>query len=128
MRSQGIDPYASKKLAFLDSTRDERVQIGTRYKNQQLAQVAQIVKKNLARVWAATKDPQQRKQALFEMWDECVETGSAEVVEAAATARKIIVGVMRANFPASGPHPFTAEEIAACNRAKQSTAVFAPYE
>jgi hypothetical protein len=128
MRSKGIDPYASKKLAFLDSTRDERVQIGTKHKSQQLAQVAQIVKKNLARVWAATTDPQQRKQALFEMWDECVETGSAEVVEAATTARKIIIGVARANFPANGPHAFTSEEIAACNRMKQSSATFAPYE
>lgn len=128
MRSRGTDPYASKKLAFLDSTRDERVQIGMKYKSEQLARIAQIVKKNLTRVWAATTDPQQRKQALFEMWDECVETGSAEVVEAATTARKIIVGFMRANFPADGPHAFTAAEIAACNRAKQSKAVFAPYE
>ena len=93
-----------------------------------LAQVAQIVKKNLSLVWAATKDPQLRKQALFEMWDECVETGSAEVVEAASTARKMIIGFIRANFPAHGPHPYTAAEIAACNRAKQSTATFSPYE
>ncbi|MGE0397334.1 MAG: hypothetical protein AB7T06_11480 [Kofleriaceae bacterium] len=128
MRSNGVDPYASKKLAFLDSTRDERVRIGQKYKREQLAQVAQIVKKNLARVWAATEDPQLRKQALFEMWDECVEIGSAEVVEAAATARKMIIGFIRANFPADGPHPYTAAEIAACNRAKQSKAPFSPYE
>jgi hypothetical protein len=128
MRGKGIDPYASKKLAFLDSTRDERVQIGTKYKSQQLAQVAQIVKKNLARVWAATNDPQQRKQALFEMWDECVETGSAEVVEAALIARRMIVGFMRANFPPNSEHAFTVAEIAACNQAKQSSATFAPYE
>lgn len=128
MRGNGSDPYASKKLAFLDSTRDERVQIGKKYKSQQLAQVAQIVKKNLARVWAATTDPQQRKQALFELWDECVETGSAEVVEAAATARKMIVGFIRANVPATSEHAYTSAEIAACNRAKQSTARFSPYE
>jgi hypothetical protein len=128
MRRHGTDPYASKKLAFLDSTRDERVQIGTKYKTQQLAQVAQIVKKNLDRVWRATRDPQQRKQALFEMWDECVEAGSAEVVQAANTARKMIVGFMRANFPAGSEHEFTTTEIAACNRAKQSSATFSPYE
>lgn len=127
MRGRGVDPYASKKLAFLDSTRDERVQIGARYKSAQLAQVAQIVKKNLARIWAATNDPQQRKQALFEMWDECVESGSEEVVVAANTARKIIIGFARANFPAGSDHAFTEAEIAACNRAKQSHATFSPY-
>ncbi len=127
MRSKGADPYASKKLAFLDSTRDERVQIGARYKSAQLAQVAQIVQKNLARIWAATTDPQQRKQALFEMWDECVETGSDEVVVAANTARKMIIGFARANFPARSEHAFTDAEIAACNRAKQSSTTFSPY-
>ena len=127
MRGRGSDPYASKKLAFLDATRDERVQIGAKYRSQQLAQVAQIVTNNLARVWSATTDPQQRKQALFEMWDECVETGSAEVVEAAARARTLIVGFIRANVPASGPHAYTEAELAACNRVKQSAATFDPY-
>lgn len=128
MRGRGSDPYASKKLAFLDSTRDERVRIGRQHRSEQLAQVAPTVRANLARVWAATSDPRQRKQALFEMWDECEETGSEEVVQAAATARALIVAFIRTHVPATGPDAYTAAELAGCNHAKRSTARFAPYE
>lgn len=128
MRGRGSDPYASKKLAFLDSTRDERVRIGRQHRSEQLAQVAPVVRANLARVWSATTDPRQRKQALFEMWDECEETGSEEVVQAAATARALIVAFIRTHVPASGPDAYTAAELAACNRAKRSVAPFAPYQ
>ena len=40
MRSHGQDPYASKKLKFLDSTRDERVQIGMKHRSEQLAKAS----------------------------------------------------------------------------------------
>ena len=129
MRSRGQDPYASKKLRFLDSTRDERVQIGAKYKTQQLAQVAKLMKKNLDRTWAMTEhDPAARKRALFELWDECVETGSAEMVAAGMSARAMVIGFIRTRLPAGSAGAFTRTEIAALSRNQQSKAVFAPYE
>jgi hypothetical protein len=128
MRRHGIDPYASKKLAMLDATRDERAQIGGKHKAEQLKRAPQIVQRNLEAMWAATQDPQARKQALFEMWDECVETGDDAMVEAGQMARRMIIGFIRARIPAGRPGAFTAAEIDACSRARHSKAAFAPYE
>ena len=60
MRGKGHDPYASKKLAFLDSTRDERVQIGTKHREQQLLLTPQIVRRNLDRAWQRAGDARAR--------------------------------------------------------------------
>jgi hypothetical protein len=128
MRSHGQDPYASRKLAYLDSTRDERVQIGTKHRQQQLAQATAIMQKNLDRMWASVADPAARKQALFELWDECAETGPEELVTAGAEARKLVTGFIRARFPVGSPTAYTADELATVNRRKQSRATFAPYD
>jgi hypothetical protein len=128
MRGQGIDPYASKKLKFLDSTRDERVQLGTRHRDQQLRQATQLVRRNLDALRAANLGLAARKQALFELWDECVEAGDPSLVIAGAAARRMVIGFIRAHLPAGSPDAFTAEELAVLGRARQSRAAFSPYE
>ncbi|HWU90233.1 MAG TPA: hypothetical protein VN253_23375, partial [Kofleriaceae bacterium] len=127
MRRKGADPYASKKLAFLDSTRDERVQIGSQHRAQQLVLTPQIVQKHLDRAFLLA-DARARREALFELWDEVAETGDDKLVEAGRAARKLIIGVIRARLPAGGPDAYTADELAALNRRRQSKAPFAPYE
>jgi hypothetical protein len=128
MRNNRLDPYDRRKLVFLDATRDERVQIGTRGRAEHLAQTPQIVQKSLEALWAATTDLAARKQALFELWDDCVETGDPAVVDAAAAARRMIIGFIRARLPADSASAYTAAEIAALTQRKRSTAGFAPYE
>lgn len=127
MRSKGADPYASKKLAFLDSTRDERVQIGTKHREQQLRLTPQIIRKHLDRAWSLP-EVRARREALFELWDEVVETGDAGVVEAGRAARLLVIGFIRAHLPAGGSDAYTADELAALNRRKQSKERFAPYD
>jgi hypothetical protein len=128
MRGKKIDPYASRKLAYLDSTRDERVQIGKRYRQQQLKQSPQIMQKNLEHMWATTQDLTARKQALFELWDECAETGEDSVIEGGRAARRLVVGFIRARLPAGTEHAFTSPELATLNGKRHSKAAFAPYE
>jgi hypothetical protein len=128
MRRKGQDPYASKKLAFLDSTRDERVQLGAAHREQQLRQTAQIVQRNLDRLWQRVADAPARRAALFELWDEVIEAGDDNVVLAGRAARKLIIGFIRARLPAGGPDAYTADELAALNRRRQSKTPFAPYE
>lgn len=128
MRGRVGDPYASRKLAMLDATRDERVQIGNRHRADQLKQSTQIMRRNLESLWAATPDPVARKQALFEMWDECAEAGDPAIVEAGEAARRLVIGFIRSRIPAGGPGAFTAAEIAALARAQQSKAAFQPYD
>jgi len=128
MRGHGVDPYASKKLAFMDATRDERVQIGQRHRSQQLAQVTQLMKRNLDRVWATVPGAAERKRTLFALWDECVETGTDEVVVAGTSARRLVIGFIRAHLPAGSADAFTSDELRALNQSRASTAPFAPYE
>jgi hypothetical protein len=128
MRRHGQDPYASKKLKYLDSTRAERVQIGTKYRKAQLAQSTQLVQKNIDYLWSRTQDPAARKRGLFELWDDCAETGDASLVEGGRAARQLVLGVIRSKFPAGSAQAFTAAELAALNAKRQSKAAFAPYE
>jgi hypothetical protein len=128
MRRHGQDPYASKKLAFLDQTRDERVQIGNRYRAAQLARSPQRMQKNLDALWAKTQDPAARKRALFELWDECAEAGDPSLAAGGQVARRLVIGFIRARLPAGSADAFTPAEIAAFARAQQSKATFQPYE
>jgi len=128
MRSKGIDPYSSNKLKVLDDTREERVAIGKRYRTQQLAQSKQLMQKNLERLWAMTHDPAARKAGLFELWDDCAETGSDELVAGGASARTHVIGFIRSKLPAGSAEAFTDEDVARFNKQRKSRETFAPYE
>jgi hypothetical protein len=128
MRRHGQDPYASKKLAFLDATRDERVQLGNRHRAEQLTHSTQLMRHNLDALWAATLDPLARKRALFDLWDECAELGDPDLVAAGQAARRLVIGFLRAHLPAGSPEAFTPAELAALARSQQSKATFQPYE
>jgi hypothetical protein len=125
MNRNHMDPYASNKKRFLDGTREERYQIGKKYKAEQLAHSAVIAQNNLNYLWAKTTDSNERKEALFEMWDECAETGSDKLVAGGAAARAMIVGFIRGHM--TGTATYTAAELAAFNARKKSSAVFDPY-
>ena len=127
MRKKGIDPYAAKKLQYLDATRDERVQIGLRHRQAQLLRATEIMQGNLDRAWASTTDPAARREALFELWDECAETGPAMEVEAGAAARSLVVGFIRSKLPAGTTGAYTPTDLARFNAKRTSTATFAPY-
>ncbi|MDQ3340934.1 MAG: hypothetical protein M4D80_37735 [Myxococcota bacterium] len=134
MRKTKNDPYASRKLKFLDETRDERVEIGKQWRQQQLQQTTQIIRKNLSRAWAQSSDLAARKQALFELWDEIVEPKSRDdladevLVEASRAARRAVVGFIKAHLPAGSAHAYSESELIAFNAKKQSSSKFAPYE
>ena len=128
MRSAGQDPYASKKLHVLDATRDERVQIGAKHRHDQLARATELMQGNLDQLWATERDPSERKRSLFALWDECAETGAADMIEAGIAARALVVGVIRSKLPAESPDAFTPDELAMLNTQKQSGVRFAPYE
>jgi hypothetical protein len=134
MRKTKNDPYASRKLKFLDETRDERVEIGKAWRHQQLQQTAMIMRKNLERAWAASTDPTARKRALFELWDEIVEPRSRDdladevLVEAARSARKAVIGFIRAHLPQGSELAYSESELVAFNAKKQSSVKFSPYD
>ncbi|MEP6861016.1 MAG: hypothetical protein ABJE66_10370 [Deltaproteobacteria bacterium] len=125
MRKYGNDPYAANKLRMLDRTRDERYEIGKQYKERQLAKSAVLAQSNLGYLWAHATSTVERKRALFEMWDECAETGTAELIAGGTAARKMIVGFIRGHL--TGDAAYTPAELAAFNAKKKSQAAFDPY-
>lgn len=126
MRRQGMDPYAREKLKFLDRTRDQRVAIGQEHRRAKLSQSAALMQRNVNRLWATVLDPAGRKQGLFELWDECAETGSDELVAGGAAARTLAVNFIQVKL--RGADAYTADELARLNARRRSAATFAPYQ
>jgi hypothetical protein len=84
-----------------------------------------LVQNNLTYLWAHTTTAVQRKQALFEMWNECAETGTDELIAGGTAARKMIVGFIKGRM--TGDAAYTPAELAAFNAKKKSKASFDPY-
>ncbi|HEX4453559.1 MAG TPA: hypothetical protein VH143_21960 [Kofleriaceae bacterium] len=125
MRRHGADPYAAQKRKFLDDTLEERYQIGKRTRHELLQHSGGLAYEALENVWTKTTDIRQRKQAVFELWDDCAESGNADLVEGGRAAREMIVGFIQMRFV--GTDAYTPDELAALNAHKTSTATFAPY-
>jgi hypothetical protein len=126
MLGKGIDPYARDKLGLLDRTRDQRVAIGQRHRREQLGHATELMQRNIDRLWASTTDLAARKNGLFQLWDECAEAGSEDLVTAGTAARALVLGAIRGRL--SGANAYTAAELAQLNAHRHSTAAFAPYE
>ena len=128
MRQAGIDPYASAKRQWLDKTRDERARIGMASRKQDLSRAPELMQRNIRYAWAKTEgDAAARKQALFELWDECAETGDDDLVTAGTAARSYLIGFIRAHLPAGSPGAFSPADLTALNAHKRSHATFQPY-
>jgi hypothetical protein len=126
MRAAGIDPYASEKLRFLDRTRDQRAAIGRDHRRELLRLSAQLMRRNIEQLWTSTPDLAARKQGLFELWDECAETGSAELAAGGAQARMVVIDFVKVEL--TGELAYTAGELARLNARRRSKAAFAPHD
>jgi len=128
MRLAGQDPYEARKREFLDRTFDERVQIGTAHRAQQLEAADQIILDHLGKLWARTDLAIAQKRALvFELWDDCAESGGEQLIAGGKKARAALLRWIDVHLPAGGPDAFTEGEIGRFNRRRHSNARFAPY-
>jgi hypothetical protein len=128
MRAAGMDPYLAEKLAFMDRTRDERMQIAARWRSDSLREALHRMPRELERLWRAGGDPTARRRLLFQLWDECAESGSPEVLATARAVRGTVLAFIRRRLPRGSRHGYGDEELAALNRARTSRERFAPYE
>ncbi len=126
MRDHAQDPYASAKKALLEKTFDERAELGRRNQKELLSHSAELAQRNVERLWQVVPDVPGRKAGLFQLWDECAERGESDVTDGATSARKLIVGIIRARLV--GNDAYTAAELAKLNAHRQSAASFAPYD
>lgn len=125
MRVAGIDPYASEKLRVLDRTREHRAIMQQRATRERLAHSGQLMQHHISRLWASTADLATRKQGLFELWDDCAETGGDEFVTGAAEARRLVVAWIQLKL--RDTDAYTADELAQLNTKRKSQERFEPY-
>lgn len=119
MREAGIDPNAAQKSRLLDESRLERAERGAQYRSQQYASSGVQIQANLQRLWASTPNADERRAALFALWDECDE-GPGESGEAGDRARAMVIGWIRSHIS------YTTAEVNALNARRTSKQRFEP--
>lgn len=120
MRYFGQDPYSSYKLKVLDKTREERVAMGKQYRTQQLARSREIMQRNIERLVRSTTDADALKQGLFELWDDCAESGTDELVVAGRAAREQVMAYIRGHLS------YSHEDVVRLNKLRRSQLPFGP--
>jgi len=129
MRAAGMTTYPSRKRALLESTFEARAQMARAHRTEVLRQSLPGLRKRLRLVWKDHSRPAaERRELIFELWDECAEAGSNERVATARSARAIIESFVRRRLPASSQDGFGAQELEGLNRRRTSRARFAPYD
>ena len=121
------DPYAARKRAALDATIDERAEMRRVHRNEQLEHADDFARDSLERLWSSDLPLDEKKEDMFELWDDCAESGDAPVVAAAVRARRVIVAFIALKLPPGSAGAFSEAELAALNAHKSSAARFDPY-
>jgi hypothetical protein len=84
--------------------------------------------RRLRAIWRASRwTHAHRRRLLFDLWDECAETGPDDVLATARTVRATIVAFIHRNLPAGSPHAYPPAELAALNKNRLSHQRFDPY-
>ena len=127
MRGAGQDPYAARKSAFLDRTREERMRSAAAENSRRLREALHRTRSDLERLWRGPGGAAEKRHLLFALWDECAETGPDEVVRTGRAVRGQIVGFVRRHLPAGSRAAYTAAELARENARRTSAQLFDPY-
>lgn len=128
MRSLGQDPYLRRKALFLDRTRAQRAKMSAAARAEALRESLDALPALLAALWNDPGlSPAARRRLLFQLWDECAESGSDAVVQAGNTARATILAFIRRRLPRGSEHAYPPGELRALDAARKSRYPFTPY-
>jgi hypothetical protein len=127
MRLGGQDPYAARKAAFLERTREERMALARAENIQRLRESLHRTRSELDRLWRGPGTAAEKRRLLFLLWDECAESGSDEVAHTGRAVRGQIVAFVRRRLPPGSRAAYTAEELARHNARRSSRERFDPY-
>ncbi len=128
MRAMDMDPYFKRKQSFMDQTRDRRTKMATAYRSETSRKSIRSIRGSLTRIWTYEEwTANQRREALFQLWDECAEDGPSEVVKTAETIRAAVLGFIKRELPQNSSYAYSADELKSLNAARQSKQSFEPY-
>lgn len=120
LRAAGYDPYQLRKLDVLDKTRPQREAIARAYSAQQAATAGVDIEAWLTSIWHATSlTPAERRRAILQLWDTCLEDGDATQQQAGERARAAIVAFIQRHAEPT-PNGFSRDELDAFNQLRRS--------
>ncbi len=112
MRAHGQDPYAWQKARFLSATFDFRTKLATEARKEDMKSSLIELPEQLEALWADRRySPRERRRILYELWLETDQTPQGE------KAAGMIGLFIRRRLPCSSPDAYTADELAAFDRA-----------
>jgi len=130
MRAAGQDPYRAQRMKMLDETREQRLTLAARDRTARREAELAALPRELRNIWKdGARSAQERRQIIFQLWDECQEPteGEAEGSATGARARRQIVLFIRDHLAEGSIDAYPKEEIATLNLARQSRQRFDPY-
>ena len=127
MSALGDDPYSYEKRKFLEATREERLAMARAACGERLSSSLVDLPKRLSGVWNSNKTPEEKREVLFDLWDDCAEEGSPEVMRYGELARLTILDFIQKHLPEGSADAYTELEIDRLNQRRVSTRPFAPY-
>jgi hypothetical protein len=132
MRARKMDPYSYDKGRVLELTGKMRLGMSDVERPRRLAAAVARLPAELEALWGRRDlSPAQRRETLFQLWDDLLEgpgpgTGAAEV-EAALRARGLLLQFVQRRLGRGTPDAFTPDELARFNARRRSRVVFDPY-
>lgn len=127
VRAAGSDPYRAAKANLADATREQRLCLAIKDRQDRNQQALLGLQDRLNAIFQRTDlAPAERRRVAFELWDECLE-GQADVGGHAAAARATILAVVRRTFPPGSHNAYSPHELTALNQSRTSQQRFEPY-
>ncbi len=128
MASLGETLYPYRKRKLMDESREMRAGMAKADHEYQLKKALKNYNRHLRWLWKQeTLTIRDRKKALFALWDECAEEGSASVLATARSVRAKTIAFVRKKLPKGSRHSYSTAELNALNDRRQSSEYFLPY-
>jgi hypothetical protein len=128
MRAYGEDPYRYEKHKVMEATREQRAVMAEHARRERLRQAVLDLPKALHAVWVyPDASPEEKRYALFTLWDDCADEGDERMLRAAEEARASILAFIRRTLPEGSADGYDADELARLNAERRSTRPFDPY-
>ncbi len=138
---RGKQCWLAQKQRLLDRTWDLRLGMAKGFTRKNIERQLRRINRDLLAIWTSDQPPHTRRALIFERWDECEESLTAELgplddarseidtlrVKAGEQARAAIIEFIRKRVPRDGPDRYTSTELIAMNERRHSTQRFAPY-
>ncbi|MFH0902257.1 MAG: hypothetical protein V2A73_16615 [Pseudomonadota bacterium] len=126
-RLRGLDPYRCEKADFIEDTKTRRDAMADEDQRRRAREALRKLPGALAELWKSPDlSTTQKRRVLFDLWDECAESGPAWLVHAGKEARAIILGFVRARLLQGSDEAFTENELTELNKKRQSQQPFEP--